>query len=327
MRFLLEPFNPFPVSEEGIFDNPASASKELMAINIEAKYQFVDEEGKVYHEYFFPNDRGIHNLGGYVGKVVMYRDPALRRYLQAHGVSKESFRTLAFPVLATRSPQLDLLLLDLIRHLRSQVSCQRVSLFDHGCSVAEHFDLLDAMLQATSDGRETAASVLSYYGLDTSAMLLAVARLLHPKAEPEHFRLVQEEGSQFTFSPGEFDLSLSVGVVNHVYDALAGLEKILRATRHASVLALWVTAEPEGFWAINHSGVSSYFFSRKDLKRVESVHPGGRFLVADFIAEKDSTQQASYIGIGRRKTESMGCYHLVYTTLPDPPFALPTLEG
>src|SRR5262249_42089559 len=194
-----------------------------------------------------------------------YRDPALRAYLEKHGVSSESFQSQDFPILRTRAPQLDLLLLRLIRHLRSTRGLSRVSLLDHGCTVAEHYDLLDLLLSASSQGREDAASVLSYCGLDYSAILLGAAHSLHLAADQNHFRLMQAEGSSFTAAPGEFDLALSVGVINHVADGMGAMEKLIRATRYAVVMAAWLTAEEEGFWATNHAGVPAYFFSRRDL--------------------------------------------------------------
>lgn len=325
MDILLEEFDPAPWTA---VSPPAeeSQSKQLVAINIECKYLFVDDEDRVVHEYFMPDHRDIHNLGGYVNKVVLYRDPALREHLRANGVSRPSFQTPDFPILKTRSPQLDLLLFDLVRHLRERHGLSRVSLLDHGCSVAEHYDLLDLMLDTASGGRETAGSVLSYCGLDYSPLLLAAARYLHPTAGDKHFRLVQSEGSEFTFAPGEFDLSLSVGVINHVADGMRGLEKLIRATRHAVVMAVWLTTEDKGFWVINHAGNPSYFFSMRDLARLQTLHPGGRFLVADFIPEASSSQQNSYVGVTAEQFERMGAGHLVYTSLTDLPFDYPVLE-
>jgi SAM-dependent methyltransferase len=319
MRFALERFTPRLPQHGATVDTDTSDGKSLLALNIESKYLFLDEDGHVYHEYLLPGSPEIHNLSGYVDKVIKYRDPALFEYLKAHGVSRESFGTSMFPILATRSPQLDLLLFELIGYLRATVELKRVSLFDHGCSVAEHLDLLDVMFRATSDSKDTAASVLSYCGLDKSAMLLTVAKLLHHQLDPQHFQLIRTEGSGFAFRDDEFDLSLSVGVVNHVYDPLLALQKIIRVTRYASVLAAWATDEPEGFWAFNHSGVPFYFFSRDDLLGLHGLKPGGRFLVADFIPESESTQPSSYFGIGQERNAHLGCYHLVYTSIPDVP--------
>lgn len=325
MDFLLEEFDPAPWVA-AVPPGGHSRSKQLMAIDIVCKYLFVDDADRVVHEYHLPNNRDIHNLGGYVNKVVLYRDPALREHLTRHGVSPASFQTTDFPILKTRSPQLDLLLFDLIRHLRAKHGLDRVSLLDHGCTVAEHYDLLDLMLDISSGGRETAPAVLSYCGLDYSPLLLTAAHFLHPNVEEKHFRLVQSEGSAFEFAPGEFDLSLTVGVVNHVADGMRGLEKLIRATRYAVVMALWMTAEEKGFWAINHTGNPSYFFSRTDLTHLQTLHPGGRFFMADFVPESASSQPNSYVGLTAGQFEQMGAAHLIYTPLPDVPFNLPVLE-
>lgn len=324
VRFLLEPFNPYPLPREGMLE-ANSAGTSLLALNIEAKYLFVDEDGQVYHEYLLPGNPEIHNLSGYVDKVIKYRDPSLFEYLKTHGVSRASFRTEVFPILSTRSPQLDLLLFELIRYLRGMFELDRVKLFDHGCSVAEHLDLLDIMLKAASDSKDTVASVLSYSGLDKSAMLLAVARLLHRQLDLEHFQLIRAEGSGFVFRDSDFDLSMSVGVVNHVHDPFMALEKIIRATKYASVLAVWATDEPKGFWAFNHSGVPFYFFSRDDLLALHGLRPAGRFLVVDFIPEAESTQPSSYFGISQERIQGLGCYHVVYSSLPEVPFLAETL--
>lgn len=321
MQFVVEPFDPCPLAHKGMLEGGTSQETNLLALDIETKILFVDEAGETFHEYFLPNNSDIQNCGGYVGKVIAYRDQALFDHFRAHGVCKASLSSQAFPLLQTRSPQLDLLLFELIGCLSRCDASRRFSLFDLGCTVAEHYDLLDVMLQAGSDSKLSASSQLAYCGLDKSAMLLTIARLIHPHANPSRFRLVQMEGSQFDFAEAQFDLSLSVGVVNHVSDPTKALEKILQVTRYACVLALWVTQETEGFWSIVHSGFPFYFFSKRDLERLETLLPKGRFWVTDFIPESASTQARSYIGIGASKMSQLGCYHLVYTTLPSLPFA------
>ena len=231
-----------------------------------------------------------------------------------------------FPILNTRSPRLDLTLFHLIGKLRARHPGRRVSLLDHGCTVAEHYDLLDVMLHAASHGVDRAPAVLSYCGLDKSAMLLSIARLLHLEVPEGLFRVIQAEGSDFHFREAEFDLSLSVGVVNHVANPIAAFDKILAATRHASVMALWVTTAAEGFWAVNHSGVSNYFFSRADLARALALRGGGAFHALEYVPETHSSQMRSYVGLGEEKLRSLGCYHLVYSADGDLPFAAERLS-
>jgi hypothetical protein len=91
------------------------------------------------------------------------------------------------------------------------------------------------------------------------------------------------------------------------------------------VMALWTTAERDGFHAINHSGVSTYFFSRNDLAELQEANPDGRFLVADFIPEHESSQRRSYVGVDESQEKALGCYHLVFTRLEAPPFNLSQL--
>jgi hypothetical protein len=312
-------FDPLPLGEKGLLDGHPVDQGTLLALNIQTKYLFVDDASRTYHEYILPTNRDVHNIGGYVGKVVAYRDPRLLEFLAREGVSKKSFSTPQFPLLATRSPQLDLVLFDLVHHLRSARPGERVTLFDLGCTVAEHWDLLDTMFRAASGGRDTSDKLLSYHGLDYSMLVLLAARLLHARAPAAHFQLIQSEGSEFTVPDKAFDLSLTVGVVNHTVNPVVALERMMRATRHAAVMALWVTLDPAGLPAIVHSGAPFYFFSHADLLRLESIHPDGRFLIAGFIPEEASTQQKSYIGLGEEQMRRLGCYHLVYTTLKDWP--------
>jgi methyltransferase family protein len=316
--FELEQFDPCPLGASGQLDD-GQRETQLIALDIQSKYLFVDDDGATYHEYAVPGTPDIQNCGGYVDKVIQYRDPALFSYLQKHGVSEDVFARAPFPILTTRSPRLDLLLFTLISSLKEQ-GLDRVSVLDHGCTVAEHYDLLDIMLRAASGERENAANVLSYVGLDKSPMLLSIARLLHPQAPADHFSLVRAEGSDFTFREKQFDLSLSVGVVNHTANPMTALSKILAATRCASVLALWVTAGKEGFWAINHSGVAQYFFSHADLAKLLCERGEGKFYSVEFTLETEASQLRSYVGIGEDKLRTLGSYHLVYSTLDRLPF-------
>ena len=324
--FDLSPFDPCPLTRSGALDDAPTQGSQLLALNIESKYQFVDESGNVYHEYPVPGSPDVQNCGGYVDKVIQYRNPALLGHLTTHGVTAGAFSDPGFPILATRSPQLDLLLYAFIRQLRERDRARRVSLLDHGCTVAEHYDLLDVMLRAASGGRDNAPGCLDYCGLDKSAMLLTIARLLHFEVPDEHFRLVHAEGSEFDFAAREFDLSMSVGVINHVAGPTRALSKLLAATRRASILALWVTSDDDGYWAINHSGVHFYFFSRSDLAQVLKERGEGHFYSAGYTPEAVASQQRSYVGLGEDRIARLGCYHLVYSSQPDLPFKADRIE-
>jgi hypothetical protein len=101
---------------------------------------------------------------------------------------------------------------------------------------------------------------------------------------------------------------------------MEALSKLLIATRHACVMAIWVTLEDEGFWAFNHSGVPSYFFSKKDLKALLMRRGEGRYYALGFTPEDQASQMRSYVGIGSEKLRSLGSYHLVFSTLSQLPF-------
>lgn len=324
-RFLLEQFDPLPLRREGVFEG-ASEENQLVALDIVTKYQFVDVDGKVYHEYTLPSNADMHNAGGYVDKLVKYRDPQLREHFGLHGVNHAALLAEDFPILSSRSPQLDLLLFKLMGRIRKGTS-RKVSFFDLGCTVCEHWDMLNAMLLAESNGREGAADVLRYFGLDKSVMLLSIGRLLHSEVAPQLFQLFKADGAHFAFAPDSIDLTLSVGVVNHVSDPPLALDNLLTVTGQASVLALWVIDGEEGFWSTIHSGLPFYTFSMRDLLALEQKHQG-RFYYTDYVPEQVGSQQKSFIGIGAGKISRMGCYHLVFSKIGEPPFwARPLAEA
>src|SRR5262249_32089395 len=107
---------------------------------------------------------------------------------------------------------------------------------------------------------------------------------------------------------------------------MVAMEKLIRATRYAVVMATWLTAEEKGFWATAHSGVPFYFFSRRDLLQLQPLHPKGRFLLTDFIPESQSTQPNSYVGVSPDRLEQIGSGNLIYTSLTDSPGNYPVLE-
>jgi len=325
VEFALESFDPCPYTEVGLLDGEPNTSS-LMALDLKTKYQFVDETGAIFHEYVMPSNPELYYLGGYVGKIVYYRDPAMLRYLTSRGVSKASFESGNFPILATQAPQIDLIVFELIRYIRQEFGDRRINILDIGCTVAEHYDLLDTMIKSSYGEEESARSALSYVGLDRSALVLSVAALMHQNSDPAHFQLAQSEGSDFNYGAKEWDLSFSMGVLNHIRDPINTLEEVIRATRYATVLALWVTTADEGFWAINHRGAPFYFFSKTDLRRIESID-GGRFLVANYLPDVGSTQEKSYVGLSQETMRGLGSYHLVYTRHADLPVSFPPIPA
>ena len=176
--FNFKKVDPTPLRKRGSLDTD-SASQQLMALDIVNKYVFTDEHGSVFHECELPADADIYNCGGYADKVAKYRDPQLYDYLKREGVSEKSLESDGFPILATQSPKLDLILFEMIKLQRRQNGHVRVSLFDLGCTVAEHYDLLDVFFQ-TED--------------DSAARIQELERRLAEKAE-EVQRLESAQGS------------------------------------------------------------------------------------------------------------------------------------
>jgi len=294
----------------------------LIALDIKYKYVFASTAGAIHHEYEVPNNAEITNAGGYFDKLCKYRDPAIEKYFREEGLSLDSIRRSENPLLRSRSPQLDFILTGLIAKLEAELA-RPIRLFDHGCSVGEHYDMIDIMLRVDR-GRGIGGSVL-YTGLDLSPIALTLARMTHSSVPKSDFRLVQSEGSEIPPIVGRQDLALSVGVVNHVARPLAALEGIIDRTAYATTLALWVTSEPEGFWAVNHSGIPNYFLSIRDLERIARARPQGRFEVIDFVPETASSQGDSYIGVTPERTKLLGSYHLLWTTIDRLPFESQTL--
>lgn len=305
-------FDPVPPAAEGALAE-AGRGNALLALDNAQQYLFAAADGTPWHRYDLPDDSDILNCGGYLDKLLKYRDPALADHLRSKGVSKATFEDGSFPLLASRSPQLDLLLHRLLVALAEERPGRRVSLFDLGCTVAEHFDLLDIMLRAASDDRLKAPDLLDYCGLDISGLVLAAARFLHGDLEPRHFRLMLGEGSDFDAGDQRFDLSLSVGVIHNLRDPVGGTERMIRFSDVATILACWACAADEGIWLTSHHAAPIYVFGRQDLVRLHAAAEGRELLVADFIPETQSSQQRHFAGLSEEAMRSLGCYHLVVT--------------
>lgn len=291
---------------------PLEKFAELQSASLTARceYVFMRENGDEFHRYRIPGNYEIHNTGAYVDKVLTWRDPSLAEYLTRHGVNPKSFAQAEnFPILRSRSPVLDLVLFDAIRRLRRAEPERLVRLLDHGCTVAEHYDLLGVMLEA--DGFGSARDVFYYHGIDNASLPLAAARMLHAGLPSDCFELTQAEGSEINFSENDFDLSLSVGVVNHVADAPSALDRLLRVSRCASVLALWTTTLTEGFWATRHNGLGNYFFSQAELDELARVH-SGKFVTLDHRSELSATQPNSYMDVPDRLLDKIGESYIVF---------------
>ena len=309
-------FDPAPPAPTGEL-KPAQGGSALLALDRAATYLFAEAGGQIGHRYDFPDDSDVFNCGGYLDKVLQYRAPALAAHLRRHGVAKPTFDDGTFPLLASRSPQLDLLILRMVLALRAERPGRRVSLFDLGCTVAEHFDLLDVMLRAATGDRDDAAAALSYHGIDISPLVLFAARYIHGGLDPEHFRLGLVEGSGFEAPPATYDIGLSVGVIHNLKDPVGGTQRLLRVSGVGTVLACWVCNSQTGFWLTSHHAAPIYIFGLDDLRTLAGTVPDRKLLVADFIPEAQSTQQPRFVGISQEAVDSIGCYHMVVTARTD----------
>jgi len=283
----------------------------IIALDIQTKFQFLADDGSVYHEYQFPSDRDIQNCGGYVDKLIKYRSQLAREAIV--NMFQANSRSPELPVLRGRSILVDTLLTRMVDRFLANNASTKAKLFDHGCTVAEHYEMLDQMLHAYSN--RSALDSISYYGLDISPLALAGARLLHSEVSPSDFNLILSEGSDISAPSNSMDFSMSIGVINHVANPIHALDRLINLTRLAAIFVLWITEEPQGFWAVNHSGFSNYFMSVKDLAYMaESYGHKGSFYFADFMPEQSSTQPNSYVGVAPERLGLIGSYTLVFCT-------------
>lgn len=293
-----------------------ATSGALIAIEATQEFLFFSEAGLPLHRYELPDHSDILNCGGYIDKLLKYRDPALADHLMAAGATRASFADPRFPLLATRSPQIDLLILRAALHLLRTEPARRVKIFDLGCTVAEHYDLLDLMLKAESNGRFTAERNMQYCGLDVSALALAAARTLHADLPADRFRLVLQEGSQAQIDARAYDISFSIGVINNLKEPVEGTIRLLNGTSFVSCLACWVCAQEKGVWLTSHHASPMYVFGAEDLRRIER-ETGMALLVGDFIPESASTQQRHFAEVSEAALDGLGSYHFLLTREPE----------
>lgn len=290
-------------------DDSVPSHKSMIALDIQTKLQFRSEDGTIFHEYQYPSDRNIQNCGGYIDKLMKYRSKPVREAVSTMFLPNAKSPELA--VLKGRSILVDILLTKMIDRFSKNNIGAKAKLFDHGCTVAEHYEMIDQMLAALCNG--SAREMVSYYGLDISPIALCAARILNPITSPKDFQLILAEGSDIALPANSMDFSMSIGVANHVHNPLQALEKLFELTSCGVVLVLWITGESQGFWAINHSGIPNYFVSIKDLHNFALRFAAkGAFYFADFTPEKSSTQPSSYFGISEKRIDLLGSYTLVF---------------
>jgi len=287
-----------------------AGSKSVIALDIKTKIQFHEENGSIFHEYNFHSDRHIQNCGGYIDKLIKYRSKKIKDAVGKMILADKPLDQLP-SLLKSRSILVDMFLSKMIAIFLKGKKSDRAKLFDHGCTIAEHYEMIDQMLASICG--KTAADCISYFGVDISPLALSAAKMLHPNAPSDHFHLALAEGSDITLPANSVDFSLSIGVVNHVANPPLALDRLIDITRCGLVHVLWVTGESEGFWVTNHAGFPNYFFSVKDLALLARRYADkGSFYYADFTPESSSSQPNSYIGISEKRMNLLGSYTLVF---------------
>ncbi len=319
MKFTFSKHDPCPYSDKTIYFDQSSDSKQVMLLNVEAKYEFIDKvDKKVFHTYPLCADDHILHCGGYLDKILKWRDKKLHKFLKKNGINKDSFSNSKFKILQTRSPQIDLLISYLLKYFFSiNKFTKRIKFFDHGCSVSEHLDFLKVIIDILYKGEFKIEDIIDYTGLDHSSLCLTASRLFHETFDKNFFNLICKEGSDLNFKENEFDISLSVGICNHIKDPISTLKRIFKSTKYFSVLALWVTNKDQGFWRISHGQSPFYFFSKNDLYKILNSNNEGNLYFSDFIPDLQSTQLKSYVGISKKQLQETGCYHIIYSKVKD----------
>jgi hypothetical protein len=315
-RFQFESFDPAPVAKVGRLSSP-SQSNALMALDRAQQYLFCDESGSIVHRYDLPDDSDILNCGGYIDKLLKYKQSDLINHLKRNGINQESLNNPTYPILQTRSPQLDFLIYRLLIALRTDSPGHRISLLDIGCTVSEHFDMLDIMLESEYGRLGRAETILDYTGVDNSPLVLAASRLLHGNVDRNYFKLILSEGSNFSSISKSYDIALSVGVINNFADPVGGTLRLINMSLQATVLALWACNLPDGVWMTSHHAQPIFLFGRNDLAALQRASGDKSVLVADYVPESETSQPRHFANVSEEAVSDIGCYHLVISRRTD----------
>lgn len=294
---------PGPISQQDI--PPTSG---LTLIDVMTGYRHVTFAGEAVYEYWLATSAQIQNCGGYLDKLRKIRSPEFERYVSrflADGKPPASVESPAYcqALVNSRSFQVDSIVIELLAECEptSTAPERKLVLLDHGCTVAEHFDLLD-LLSRIRFGADI-SSKLEYVGTDVSGLVLAAAHVFH---SPSFLRLIQHEGTTLPASCPSPDLLISLGVVNHTAAPAKCLSEIARGVTRFAVLLLWMTDLDQGFWALNHSGIANYFFSTSDIESTLGTIDSS--ITIEFrhrVDEACSSQPMSYYGLSRAQEDSL----------------------
>lgn len=309
-------FVPMLFNQRSIFKKE-NKNSELIAIDrsIESIFSFNSVSND--HSYRYPDNSDILNCGGYLDKLSKYRSIEIQNFLWKKGISKLTFSSKKFPLLNSRSPQLDLLALKVIIFLLDFNKQKRVKFLDMGCTVCEHFDLLDLMLKISSNNKYSGKENLYYHGVDISPLVIAAAKIFHSDLTDDCFKLEINEGSSINFEQNSYSISLCVGVMHNLKHPVEGTINLISASEDACILALWVCDNLNGIWVTSHHASPFYLFGKKDLHKLKETFPKKQFFVDSFVPEELSTQQNHFVGIDEKDVKNIGCYHLVITNKED----------
>lgn len=305
-------FKPILFNQKSIFKKHSNNS-ELISIDRSVESIFSFNGISIDHNYCYPDNSDILNCGGYLDKLSKYRSNEIEEYFWKEGISTLSFSSGKFPILKSRSPQLDLLVLKVINFLLDQNDKHRVRILDMGCTVCEHFDLLDLMMKVSSKNKYTGKNNLFYHGVDISPLVIAAAKIFHSELPDDCLKLEINEGSSINFKKNSYSISLCVGVMHNLKNPVEGTINLISASSDACILALWVCDNETGIWVTSHHASSFYLFGRNDLRQLKKMFPEKNFFADSFIPEKFSTQQNHFVGIKDEDVKNIGCYHLVIT--------------
>lgn len=304
------------IEGESLVEGSPSSGTSLVALDRYSAYIFVDGES-VIHEYRIPDDSDILNCGGYLDKLAKYRSSEFSDSLESVGISKDGFSSSSLPILGSRSALIDLDVFEVIKALRYENPESRVSVLDVGCTVCEHWDLLDQLIRLGVHSECGAKDWLAWHGFDVSPLVLLAATLTHSNLSKDEFKVDLCEGSSIQVDEDSYDISLCIGVMHNFNDPIEGLKNLIRSAKIATVIALWVGDIAQGVWLISHHSSPFFLFGKGDLELFVREFPEKSFLVSDFIPEKLSTQNRHFVNLDQKSLDSIGSYHIIVTTRPD----------
>lgn len=303
-------------SDQPFRKEPKAVGSQLIALDRFCAYLFFDDEKEI-HKYEIPDDSDILNCGGYLDKLVKYRSDEIKNFLSSREICKKNFLAIPIPIFQSRSPLIDLNLIDAIFYLKNEDLCSRISVLDVGCTICEHWDFIDQLIRIKTNNIDSAKNWLYWHGVDISPLVIAAAAMTHSDLSDNEFKVSVSEGSSFQTQENAYDLTLCIGVMHNFQNPIKGLKNLIASARIATFIAIWIGDIDDGIWLTSHHSTPFFLFGKNDMRKLSEEFSDKCFLVDDFIPESLSTQNRHFVNLDESSLNSIGSYHLVITSRPD----------